>query len=59
VEQGERVRQVEVEQGSPDRASTDEAERSMRRSRRHYGGCAPMVGGSSEGFLQLEGSTEG
>jgi hypothetical protein len=59
VEQAESIRQVEAERGSPDRADTGEAERRRRRSRCHGGGCALVVGNDGEGFLQLEGSTEG
>jgi hypothetical protein len=59
VDQAESIRQVEAEQGSLDRANTGEAERRRRRSRCHGGGCALVVGNDGEGFLQLEGSTEG
>jgi hypothetical protein len=60
VEQGERVGQVEAEQGSLDHAGTGEVERRRQQSQCHDGGYAPMVGDSGgEGFLQLEGSMEG
>jgi hypothetical protein len=52
VEQGERTGQVEAERGSPDRTGTCEAERRRQRSRRHGGGCAPVVVDGSDGFLQ-------
>jgi hypothetical protein len=56
VEQGKRAKQVEAERGSPDRTGTDEAVRRRWRSRRHSGGCAPVVANIGDGFLQQGGA---